>query len=108
MRNQLARLVELSELPNVELRIVPFSIGIHEGLTSGPFTILRFPRARGGREGEPSIVYTEGITGALYLDKPHEVERYEAVLRHILREVGDEDGSVSRNLLRAGMRRLDR
>ena len=108
MRNQLARLIELSELPNVELRIVPFAIGIHEGLTSGPFTILRFPRARGGREVEPSIVYAEGVTGALYLDKPHEVERYESVLRHILLEVGDEDGSSSRNLLRAGMRRLDR
>ncbi|WP_308257327.1 helix-turn-helix domain-containing protein [Pseudonocardia lacus] len=108
MRNQLMRLVELSELPNVELRVVPFAIGIHEGVTSGPFTILRFPKARGGREVEPPIVYIEGVTGALYLDKQQEVERFEAVFRHILQEVGDEDGSVSRGLLLAGIRRLER
>jgi hypothetical protein len=108
MRDQLLRLLELSELPNVELRVVPFAIGIHEGINSGPFTILRFPKGRDGREIEPSIVYSEGMTGALYLDKPHEVERHDQVFRHILQEVGDEDGSVSSGLLRAGIRRLER
>jgi transcriptional regulator with XRE-family HTH domain len=108
MRDQLLRLLELSDLPNVELRVVPFSVGIHEGVNSGPFTVLRFPKGRDGRETEPSIVYAEGITGALYLDKPREVERHDEVFRHILREVGDEDGSASRGLLRAGIRRLER
>jgi hypothetical protein len=108
MRNQLQQLLELSDLPNIELRIVPFAIGIHEGMNSGSFTILRFPRARDGREVEPSIVYTEGRTGALYLDKPHEVERHGQVFSRILSEVGDEDGSISRGLLQAGMRRLQR
>lgn len=108
MRNQLQRLLELSELPNIELRVVPFAVGIHRGITSGPFTVLRFPRARDGREVEPPIIYVEGVTGALYLDKPHEVERHDGVFRHILQEIGDEDGSVSTGLLRAGIRRLDR
>jgi transcriptional regulator with XRE-family HTH domain len=108
MRDQLLRLLELSDLPNVELRVVPFSVGIHEGVNSGPFTILRFPRGRDGREIEPAIVYVEGITGALYLDKPREVERHDEVFRHILREIGDEDGSASSGLLRAGIRRLER
>ncbi len=107
MRGQLLRIAELSELPNIEVRVVPFSIGIHRGITSGPFSILRFPKARDGRDIEPPIVYVEGVTGALYLDKPHEVERYDSVLRHILQEIGDEDGSLSRGLLRAAMRRLE-
>jgi hypothetical protein len=107
MRNQLLRLLELSELPNVELRVVPFAVGIHEGVMSGPFTLLRFPVLRNGRESEPATVYVEGRTGALYLDKAHEVERYDNVFRRILTETGDEDGSLSRDLLRAGIGRLD-
>jgi len=36
---------------------------------------LRFPRNGDGMESEPATVYVDGFTGALYLDKPHEVER---------------------------------
>ena len=76
MAGQLARLAEVSELPNVSLRVVPFGAGLHPGLMSGPFVILRFPLNGDGRESEPATVYVDGFTGALYLDKPHEVERY--------------------------------
>jgi hypothetical protein len=37
---------------------------------------LRFPLNGDGRESEPATVYMDGFTGALYLDKPSEVERY--------------------------------
>jgi hypothetical protein len=37
--------------------------------------ILDFP-SQGTRPSEPTTVFSEGITGALYLDKPHEVETY--------------------------------
>ena len=43
MAGQLGRLAEVSELPNVSLRVVRFSAGLHPGLMSGPFVILRFP-----------------------------------------------------------------
>ena len=43
---------------------------------SGPFVILRFPLNGEGRESEPATVYIDGFTGALYLDKPREVEQY--------------------------------
>ena len=76
MAGQLARLAEVSELPNVSLRVVPFSAGLHPGLMSGPFVILRFPVNGDGRDSEPATVYVDGFTGALYLDKPGEVERY--------------------------------
>lgn len=36
MRNQLARLLEVSELPNVTLRVVPNTAGADLGL-NGPF-----------------------------------------------------------------------
>ncbi len=76
MAEQLGRLVEASELPNLSLRIMPFSAGLHHGIMSGPFVMLRFPLNGDGKETEPPTVYVDGFTGALYLDKPSEIERY--------------------------------
>jgi hypothetical protein len=107
MRAQMRRLLEMSELANVSVRVVPFAIGVHRGVISSRFTILRFPANSSGRESEPPVVYIEGITGALYLDKPHEVERHGAALSRILDEVDDPAGTTSQGLLRAAMRRFD-
>jgi transcriptional regulator with XRE-family HTH domain len=76
MTGQLNRLAEVSELANVTLKIMPFSAGLHHGIMSGPFVILRFPVNGSGQETEPPTVYMDGFTGALYLDKPTEVARY--------------------------------
>jgi hypothetical protein len=43
MAAQLNALVDAGELPNVRLRVVPFTAGLHHGLMTGPFVILRFP-----------------------------------------------------------------
>jgi transcriptional regulator with XRE-family HTH domain len=77
MSGQLGRLAEASELPNVALRVVPFAAGLQPGMLSGSFEILRFPVNGSGLESEPPTVYADRFTGALYLDKPHEVERYD-------------------------------
>src|SRR5712692_7860906 len=42
MAAQLDRLAQAAEMPNVSLRVVPFSAGLHHGVMSGPFYILRF------------------------------------------------------------------
>lgn len=76
MAGQLTRLAEASDLPNVSLRVMPFGAGLHHGIMSGPFVILRFPLNGDGKETEPPVVYVEGFTGALYLDKPAEIDRY--------------------------------
>ena len=41
--------------------------------------MLGFPQAFGRASTEPTTVYLENITGALYLDKPAEVAAYEHV-----------------------------
>jgi hypothetical protein len=63
----------------------------------GPFVILRFPLNGDGRESEPATVYMDGFTGALYLDKPGEVERY----AHAFGGIWDAclDQSASRDLI---------
>jgi hypothetical protein len=76
MAGQLRRLAEAAALPNIVIRVVPFSAGLHHGLMSGPFVILKFPLNGDGKESEPPTVYVDGFTGDLYLDKPHEVQRY--------------------------------
>ncbi|MFJ6620120.1 helix-turn-helix domain-containing protein [Kitasatospora sp. NPDC091335] len=80
---QLTHLLEMGELPNVTIKVVPFSAGLHLGVTSGPFGILRFPLNGDGSETEPPTVYADGFTGDLYLDKPNEVERYDAAFTNI-------------------------
>ncbi|MEU9076539.1 helix-turn-helix transcriptional regulator [Kitasatospora sp. NPDC048538] len=70
MRNQIDRLLELGELPNVRLQVLPLGCA---GLSAegGAFTVLGF--------AEPEladVVYLEQFTTALYLDKPAEVSEY--------------------------------
>ncbi|GAA4209634.1 helix-turn-helix domain-containing protein [Actinocatenispora rupis] len=72
MARQLRHLAEVSELPNVTLRIVPFSAGLHRAaLAAGAFVILDF-----AANEEPTTVYSEGLTGAAYLDQDNETAAY--------------------------------
>jgi transcriptional regulator with XRE-family HTH domain len=93
MAHQLAHLVYMSELPNLSLRVVPFAAGTHIGILSGAFEILRFPLKADGSETEPPVVYVDGYTGGLYLDKPQEIEQYEGAFRGIWEAALDEQAS---------------
>jgi Domain of unknown function (DUF5753) len=53
---------------------------------------------------EPSTVYVDGFTGALYLDKPTEIERYNAAFSAIWDSALDDTGS--RDLLNQAAREL--
>ncbi|MFI9599579.1 helix-turn-helix domain-containing protein [Streptomyces sp. NPDC052043] len=67
MREQIERLLDVSELPHVSLDIVPFSAGAHVGACA-PFTYFRF------EEPElPDIVYSELLSASVYLDQRADV-----------------------------------
>ena len=83
MADQLDHLAEVSRLPNVSIRVIPASAGYHPGIVTGSFTILRFPLNGGGVDSEPPTIYQEMYTGALYLDKLTEVERFDAAFEAI-------------------------
>ncbi|MFE3183920.1 helix-turn-helix domain-containing protein [Streptomyces violascens] len=92
MRGQLKHLIEMSEQPNINLQIMPFSFGGHAG-ESGAFTMLRFPES-----DLSDIVYLEQLTSALYLDKAEEVAQYERAMARLQQDSpGPEE---SRDLLR--------
>ena len=104
MAAQLRRLAQASELPNVSLRVVPFTAGFHPGILSGAFNILRFPLNGGGQESEPPTVYADLYTGALYLDKPNEIDRYSEAFAGIWQSALDEP--ASRELIQQAAKEL--
>ncbi|MEU5309873.1 helix-turn-helix transcriptional regulator [Streptomyces sp. NPDC021562] len=74
MRAQVDRLLEVTELPNVTLQVVPFASGPHPG-TYGPFVLFRFAMPE-----LPDMVYSEYLTGAVYLDARTEVATHLEVM----------------------------
>ncbi|MER8116116.1 helix-turn-helix transcriptional regulator [Streptomyces sp. NPDC094031] len=93
MMQQLAHLVHVSELPNVSIRVAPFAAGMHLGVVTGPFAVLRFPLTGDGVATEPPTVYADGYTGGLYLDKEREVQQYDAAFNDIWEASLDEPAS---------------
>lgn len=78
MHAQLRHLIKMTELPNITLQVVPFSLGGHAA-TGGPFTVLRFTEP-----DLPDIVYLEQLTTALYLDKKNETNNYLLVMDNLV------------------------
>ncbi len=68
MRGQLAHLVELSARDNVEILVLPTSVGRHDSLEGG-FTVLHFAQAQ-------SIGYVEYPDGAVYVQDQDQVAAY--------------------------------
>ncbi|MDM4719621.1 helix-turn-helix transcriptional regulator [Micromonospora sp. WMMA1363] len=78
MAEQLTHLLDLAELPNVSIRVLPLAAGAQYGALAGTFMMLDFP-LRNRAVPDPSVVYCESLTGALYLDRPAEIAAYERV-----------------------------
>ncbi|GAA0904112.1 helix-turn-helix transcriptional regulator [Streptomyces thermoalcalitolerans] len=74
MRAQIDKLLEAMELPNVTLQVAQFSSGPHPG-TYGPFVLFRFAMPE-----LPDMVYSEYLTGAVYLDARPEVATHLEVM----------------------------
>ncbi|MFB8281867.1 helix-turn-helix domain-containing protein [Nocardia colli] len=81
MAEQLKALADVSSRQNVALRVLPFEAGYPTGAQIGPFIILEFGTDAKGKPIEPSVVYMEGFTGALYVDKPSTVQEYGKAFR---------------------------
>ncbi|MFD0363394.1 helix-turn-helix domain-containing protein [Nocardia sp. GCM10030253] len=97
MSDQLRHLVEADHLPNVSVRVVPLAAGLHKGASVGSFILLEFPRHPTAKLTEPPVIYVQGFTGALYLEKPDEVDRYRDAYADVQRVALDE--KASRNLI---------
>ncbi|MFJ1926380.1 MULTISPECIES: helix-turn-helix domain-containing protein [unclassified Streptomyces] len=63
MREQIERLLDVSELPHVSVDVVSFDAGAHVGACA-PFTYFRFAEPE-----LPDIVYSEILSASVYLDQ---------------------------------------
>ncbi|MFF8904360.1 helix-turn-helix domain-containing protein [Streptomyces olivaceoviridis] len=74
MRAQIDKLLDATKLPHVTLQVAPFANGPHPG-TYGPFVLFRFAMSE-----LPDMVYSEYLTGAVYLDARTEVATHLEVM----------------------------
>jgi transcriptional regulator with XRE-family HTH domain len=88
-REQLRHLLE--DRPHVNVRVLPFSAGIHGGMaTCGSFSILDFPAdPYTGAPIEPPLAYVDTLTAAFYMNKPDEVRGYQHMWRDLDRRALD-------------------
>ncbi|MFI9049314.1 helix-turn-helix domain-containing protein [Streptomyces sp. NPDC053427] len=87
MREQLDHLVEMSHLPHVTVQVLPYDTGAHAGM-SGTFSILEFDDA-----SDSSVVYIEGVTSDLYLEKTNDVHKYTIMYEHLRAQALNADQS---------------
>jgi transcriptional regulator with XRE-family HTH domain len=99
MAAQIHHLLDMSELPNVSLRVVPRSTGAYAGM-EGSFFILEFPE-----EEDLDVVFTEGIVGSFFLERPAIVrahkKRFDAIVQRSL------SPQASRTLLKNTLKEFD-
>lgn len=73
LKQQIEFLLEMSALPHVSVQVLPFS---RSGLSAEhAFSLLRF-----GEPELPNIAYVEYLTGAHYIEKREEIEKYSRAL----------------------------
>jgi transcriptional regulator with XRE-family HTH domain len=77
MREQLGHLLDLTELGNVTIQVVPLGTGC-DFPPGGPFGILRL-----AGEDIPDVVYLERLGGALYPERQAEIGRYQNVFNQL-------------------------
>jgi transcriptional regulator with XRE-family HTH domain len=87
MRAQLKRMLELSSLPSVTLRVIRYGAGALPA-DNNKFIILSFTQP-----AIPDVVFIEGLTGDLFLEDPADVEAYKATYRTLINLAADPDAT---------------
>jgi transcriptional regulator with XRE-family HTH domain len=87
MREQILKLLEMSERSNVAIRVLPFSSGLHPGM-SGGFTLLELLHP-----DDPAIVWVESVTVGSMLNDPDSVRHYNRLFDGVQQEALGRDSS---------------
>jgi transcriptional regulator with XRE-family HTH domain len=88
MGSQLQRIVMMSDMPNVTIRVLPKAAGQHHGL-NGSFIVLRFPEPE-----DADVGYVEHVAGSVQLEKEAEVRTCNLVFDHLSRLALSPEDSV--------------
>ena len=89
MEAQCARLLELAQLPNVTIQVLPYGAGAHPAMQA-TFAIMEFPERH-----DPVVVYIETMTSNLYVENDGAVYRYTLAFDHLRAlALGPQDSSA--------------
>lgn len=77
LAGQLDYLARIGQNANIHIQVLPFSAGAYSGIGS-PFTILEFPEPL-----DPTIVYTDTVTGGQFEEAPEDIEQYVVTFGHV-------------------------
>jgi transcriptional regulator with XRE-family HTH domain len=80
MRQELRHLADVARRPGVTVQVLPATAAAHVNPVTG-FRMLGFADPK-----DPTIVYVEHLTGALFLEREDEVARYRLVFDHLRAE----------------------
>lgn len=117
MKQQLRRILVVTERDNVSVRFIPFDSGEHAGMAASDFTLLDFAETgmvgAAGNNGsggdpvaEPPVAYVETFTGAMYTQTGVDVDAYGALWKDLeTRALGRDE---SRALIEARLKELMR
>jgi transcriptional regulator with XRE-family HTH domain len=72
MAAQLEKILQVADLPNVVVQVVPYDRGFHPAVESN-FAVLDLP------DPTPGVVFVEGLIGSTYLDRPDDLRRYRKI-----------------------------
>lgn len=75
MTEQLLHLIFLTSRPQYDIRVVPASLGPH-GVWGGMFMLM-------GYEAHGPVIFVEGLTTSLFLEKPKDIAAYRNVLKRL-------------------------
>ncbi|MGW3977081.1 helix-turn-helix domain-containing protein [Streptomyces mirabilis] len=86
MKEQLDRLIEANESPNIALQVLPFSKGAHAAAL-GSFVLI------GGKQPTLDVAYVDFHTGSLFLEREEELERYRLAFEYLRAQALDMEAS---------------
>lgn len=94
MREQLEHLWTMAQLDHVTIQVLPFSVGAH--LATSSFSLLRFP------DESMSTAYVEFDRGAVYPERPTDVDYYTELFRRLSEEFAEDRKKTIETIARAG------
>jgi transcriptional regulator with XRE-family HTH domain len=83
MRHQLRRILDRAELPNVSVRVLRRSAGLHDGRL-GSFIVLGFPD-----RDDPDLAYVEHAFGSVHIEKESQVHAAKVRFDHLWSRADD-------------------
>ncbi|MFE3197823.1 helix-turn-helix domain-containing protein [Embleya sp. NPDC059237] len=72
----LDHLLEITKLPNVDLRIIPYTAGAG-GTHTGAFNVFSYDG------GDPDVAFSEGVSGSVFMNDPRDLVRVNRLFKNL-------------------------